>query len=64
MNSIFIHYNDDQTVKTAAFRVNEKKVTLSVMEIFEIYQRMLAKGIKPIVMTHPDNGTEIHMLVF
>lgn len=64
MNSIFIHYNDDQTVQTAAFRVNEKKITLSVMEIFEIYQRMLAKGIKPIVMTHPDNGTEIHMLVF
>ena len=65
MNSLLVHFNDDRTIRFAAFRVNNQKVpSFTIMELFEIYQRLIAQGVKPIVTIDPDDGTELQLLMF
>lgn len=63
MNTLFLFFNNDGTIRTAALRQELKKVPdFDVWEGWEMYQVLTELGYEPIVTESP-NGP-IHMIVF
>ena len=62
MNALFLHFNEDGTIRAASVRINGAKVPdIEIWEVFELYNTLCAMGYRPIKMTYRD-GTPVHMI--
>lgn len=57
MTAIFIHYNSDGTIETAALRHDGRKIAgYDNWELYEMVQFLSAVGRKSIEISKPDGG--------
>jgi len=64
MKTLFIHFNNDGTIKSGNIRVNGKKVPdMALWEVFEFYQILIALGYSPLEMDSPEDGY-IHIISY
>lgn len=62
MNTLFLHFNADGTIKSGAIRTNGKKVPdMTLWEVWEFYQILIIMGYKPIVSYSPF-GEKVHII--
>ena len=54
MMTLFIHFNQNGTIKTAALRNSDgtKVQDMQIWELWELYQFLTSAGYEPIVLDH------------
>lgn len=63
MNTLFLHFNQDGTIRTGTLRISgEKAADMEIWELWELYQTLISTGAKPIVLHKPDYDEIIHMI--
>jgi hypothetical protein len=65
MKLLYLHFNEDGTIRTASLRIDSIKVPdMMIWELFELYNLLIEAGHKPIEMTYPEDGTMIHIIAY
>lgn len=63
MNTLFLHFNHNGTIRTGAIRVNGKKVPdMEIWEIWEMYQLLVTLGAHVIELSDPHGYC--HMITY
>lgn len=64
MKAIFLHKNTDGTIRSAALRIDGRKVPdTEIWELWEMFQALQAMGYRPIDIDQPDGGV-VSVLVY
>ena len=62
MNTLFLFFNADGTIKTGSIRVDGKKVPdMTIWEVWDFYQILVDLGCKPMIMKGAD-GNPVHII--
>lgn len=64
MSTLFVNFNDDQTIRSGAIRYEGQKLpNVTIEDLWRTYNLLISFGKKPIVTPHPEGGTT-HMIVY
>lgn len=62
MNTLFLHFNTDGTIKKGSLDKGGKVQNLEIGKLWEQYQILVKTGAKPIIRSYPSLGEIVHMI--